>query len=96
MSLLHSQRQHQVCRPNRCCPNSSKVYALIALHTGQLVKDRFFTLFEAVGALEVILSPAGKRPPGDSGLDTDTHMKMADHGSENGQRISATGRDARR
>ena len=27
----------------------------IALNTGQLVKDDFFTLFEAVGALEVRL-----------------------------------------
>lgn len=28
---------------------------MIALQTGRLVKDAFFTLFEAVGALEVFI-----------------------------------------
>lgn len=28
---------------------------LVALHVGQLIKDPYFTLFEAVGALEVSL-----------------------------------------
>lgn len=29
----------------------------LELNTGQLVKDEYFTLFEAVGALEVCVSP---------------------------------------
>ena len=32
----------------------AKLTSLTALGTGQLVKDEYFTLFEAVGALEVL------------------------------------------
>lgn len=34
-----------------------KAKTKVALSTGQLVKDELFTLFEAVGALEVRLHP---------------------------------------
>lgn len=37
--------------PTYACVSAADLY--IALNTGQLVKDDFFTLFEAVGALEV-------------------------------------------
>lgn len=33
--------------------NRKSTYVIAALRTGQLVQDDFFTLFEAVGALEV-------------------------------------------
>ena len=62
----------------------------IALATGELVKDEYFTLFESVGALEVRIRLEDliqKKKKLRSGID---------HGSKDGQRISCPRRNARR
>ncbi len=41
--------------------NRQSTYVIAALRTGQLVQDEFFTLFEAVGALEVRAQVKGGR-----------------------------------
>lgn len=58
------------------------------LHQGELVKDEFFTLFEAVGALEV-------GPP--NLLITEyCHSRLAtDHGPQDGHRLRPIGRERR-
>lgn len=61
-----------------------------ALGTGQLVKDDFFTLFEAVGALEVRISTSSGYRRG-HGLRTDSSILGIDHGSEDGQWVPRPG-----
>ena len=54
-----------------------------ALKTGQLVKDAYFTLFEAVGALEVLGSSHVEDAAAGREL-ANKWDKYADHGPENG------------
>ena len=68
---------------------------ITALKTGQLVKDAYFTLFEAVGALEVLRSYYMQDATSGRGL-ADKWDEYLDHGSKNGQWISGTGRNPRR
>lgn len=56
---------------------------ITALKTGQLVKDDYFTLFEAVGALEVLRSYYVQDAAPGRGL-ADKWDEYLDHGSKNG------------
>lgn len=70
---------------------------MLGLRTGQLVKDEYFTLFEAVGALEVsscylLLVARAIQLLRDMKL---IYAIIADYGLENGQRLSWTGTNRR-
>lgn len=71
-------------------PVTSANIVIIALETGELVKDEYFTLFEAVGALEVcpLLSKQRSIRTSLRGQPANVYgLLCIDHGFQNGQRL---------
>lgn len=53
--------RQQVCAQNAAALSLGKICScFIGLSTGHLVKDEYFTLYEAVGALEVRICHCGQ------------------------------------